>query len=855
MRAAALLLLLGALRAARATSAVPPGAPAAYAVDATTLLNAAERRDREVSHKVLATLRVLPAWAAGRELLLRLELAAPRLHARGKHANAEYRPVESLWDSLPLGVFYAHFERGLVRAAYLDPAEPLDVQNFKRSLLSVLQFQEVEGLVNETDVSGECEVQYETFSEDSFRKIKRGCVCAGWGAADEVRSRRAVRYSLAEGELRELYADELHELGEAAAGAGLKARAFLRLTREQHAPAAPARAASLAAALAALPAALRASPLAAQPPDHLADDEDQVAAPTDEELSAAARDAAGGAPGLGGSLRAARAALLLLAARARLPALLHDGADAEQLAGALAALGLAGGAADHRAAVAFLRLRQRDAPRALAHAYFAALAQAERPHDAAAEDALRLADELADDELRESALLAGAAAAARASPAAAAAAHRLLARSLAACAHDECRRVCLAALGNLRRAEAAELLLRHAAGGGAAAGAALDALDALLTARGALPAACLAPLERAALGAGALEARAAALDLLLRAAAPAPFGLPRVLLALRGAPAELRRLAWQRLRALAAEGEPVRLLLRLLPAELRGWDAQAPGGTSSLLVRELARGAGWRAALESRQVASGALLRRGRVRLLVLSPANRTDDTVTVELWTRGLGALAGGAAEGDAGGEAEEAGAGLALGVGGARLRELPLFRGQAELLGHVWTGTGSEPTPVLRALRPLAGARAALPLLGGAALRYRRAALLAAALDADATVSLWARTARARLALRVALAARAEASARAAWGALAAHAAAELEPRVRVDADLDFYDGVALCVRAHTAAHDHARNVTLTSRLGAPGRRVRRSRATRLPLAGRTLALGAPNDATCRAMGARGD
>ncbi|XP_069361210.1 uncharacterized protein Mtp [Maniola hyperantus] len=1050
--AAGWLLLAPAWAAAWA-----PGAPAAFALDSTVLLNEAARREREVSYKIRAELRVLPAARAEPHEpheLLQFELVAPQLLARGAHANADYVPLASVWDEHAHSSFYAHVRGGLVRQVYLDPSEPVDVQNFKRSLVSLFQVKLApsalvfvnfslqfycecrrggeqrdgrvrecvvlyetpadttirkikvfllliyvtvcssrvsEGESNETDVSGECVVLYETPADTTIRKIKkcnvlqRGCRAAGWthdagDAQQEVVSRRLTRYSLsaARDALEEVYAEELHTLG--AAGAGLKARAWARLTRSPRAPTPPTPLPTLQAALQALPPALRPAGLAAAPPADLqavvsvphrpGDDTSSVPSPSRsrlefknvyeirrsglryyiilstfanvscetmnctnahpecskfktllltfglrlqrrpfrvsegapqlsaerlgapqlsaERLGALAAQASGAAPGAGGTLAAARAALALLdalrhATPAALAGLLHDGVDAERLSGLCAALGLAGSAAAHGAAAAFLRLRQRDAPHHLAHQYLAALAQAPHAQDAVLDDVLQLGEELDDAALAESALLA-AAAAARAEPAARRVRDALV-RGLRRCADDECRRVRLAALGNLRRADTAALLLEHAARGGAAAGAALDALDALLTARGVLPPDAPAGLERVALdGGAALEVRAAALDLLLRVAAPAPFSLTRVLLRLREQRAhELQRLARQRLRALAPQHEPVRLLLRLLPPALRGWDALAlpgecgPGaacsarsthslppcvaGSSSLLEREAGAGAGWRALLESRQVARGALLRRGRVRLLTVSPDNRTDDTLTVELWTRGLDALAGaapegeGAGEGEGEGEAEEAGGGLALGVGGARLRALPLFRGQAELLGHVWAGTASEPTPALRALRPAPAARAALPLLGGAALRYERAALLAAALDADAQVSLWARTARTRLALRTALTARGHASVRAAWGALDAHADSELEPRLRIDADLDFYDAVALCVRARIEDHWHSYNVTLTSEMGTAKRRVRRSRAQRWAWAGRTLALGAPNDATCRAMGAARD
>lgn len=147
---------------------------------------------------------------------------------------------------------------------------------------------------------------------------------------------------------------------------------------------------------------------------------------------------------------------------------------------------------------------------------------------------------------------------------------------------DECRRVRLHALGNLRRDDTIESLLEHAErDGGAAALAALDALDGVVGAL-ARPER-LERLERLALAPRPLELRAAALDLLLRCSAPAPFALPRTLLALHAAaPPELRRLAWQRLRALAVDHEHVRKLIRLLPRRLRGWDAQALPGRSRI---------------------------------------------------------------------------------------------------------------------------------------------------------------------------------------------------------------------------------------------------------------------------------
>ncbi|CAH0720613.1 unnamed protein product, partial [Brenthis ino] len=841
-------------------------ASVSYSVESTVLLNDASRRDKEVSYKVKAALDVHPVWTESNvEFMLKFDLISPQLYSRGKHVSAEYMPMKSIWDSYSHTTFYAHWKHGLIQTAYLDPNELLDIQNFKRSLISLFQFQVVDGEGNETDVSGMCKVTYESASMQVIRKFKTACQSAEWVLEDEegseeVEARRVTRYTLSAtlDALQEVYAEELLTLGEASKGAGLKARAWLRLARA----AAPPASAPPAPALGAVPPALAAAPLAAPPPADLAAllDPPSGAEELEAAVAEAVRAAGTGAGGEGGRLADARAALRLgaalrrptPAAAAALDALLHDAADPLLLDVVCAALGQAPGAAAHAAAARFLRLRGGDVAERPARAYLQALALTPRAPPPALRAAARLGAAPAPaPALREAALLAAGAAARAAPPADARALRDQLVADLARCKDEECRRVRVLALGNMRRADLADVLLEQAEGAG---GAALEALGALA----ALPAAALAEparlrrLERLALEPRALELRAAALDLLLRVSARAPFALPRALLALRreSAPAPLRRLAARRLAALAPRRAPLAALLRLLPQELRGWDELAQPGTTSVLEREVAAG-GWRARLDSVQLESGGALRRGLVRLRAAGP-RAADDVLAVELWTRGLQALVGGAPVDDEPGDDEPASGGLALSVGGARLPGVTLFSNQAELLAHVWAGTASEPTPVLRAVRPLGGARAAVVLLGGAPLLYRRDAALALALDAQAQVSLWSRSARTQLSLRAAAAARGEARAASAWGALAAAAALEAEPRLHIAADLDFYDGVSLCVRVSTTDFRHSYNVTMTSELGAAPRRVRRRRSQTWTTSGRTLALGAPNDATCRALGA---
>lgn len=126
-----------------------------------------------------------------------------------------------------------------------------------------------------------------------------------------------------------------------------------------------------------------------------------------------------------------------------------------------------------------------------------------------------------------------------------------------------------------------------------------------------------------------------------------------------------------------------------------------------------------------------------------------------------------------------------------------------QTELLGHIWSGSGSSPTPVVRALLPLREWRVRVPLQAGVPLRAEGSAGGALALDAHALVSLWHRTARARLTLRAALHAHVSAHVRTAWASLHARTHTEAEARLHIATHLDFYDGVSLCVRADIEPH----------------------------------------------------
>ncbi|XP_063365828.1 microsomal triacylglycerol transfer protein [Cydia amplana] len=1051
-----MLVLLCACAYLSAGAAAPAPAlqgASRWSVASSVLLSDAAATGGELGYRLQAalTLRAQPLEGG---LLLHFTLESPQLMLRGKHRNAEFLPKPSLWDSMPSSEFLAVWSEGHITEAFLDPADPPDVLDYKKALISLFQFQVEEGERNETDVSGSCHVHYDAVSELVFRKSKMQCT---WqGAVDEeeedgcAERRRVVRYRLTSaGLLDTITADEVLLLRGTDRTHALKARALHTLSRAGAPAPAPASPPTLAAARERLPA-LQPTPL----PLELRPESDDE--PKESLWSALAAHRAAVSEARAGSAQAAAATLALLpavraATAAELTALLGH-PDTDELEGLVRVLGLSGSRGAHLAARETLQLQAKDPPREhLGREYLAALALAPEVDEFVIRDAMRLG--AAGGALAPAALLAAAAAAHGAPEAGREALAKdiknSLTRTLSKCKEDACSAARLLALGQLRRPELAELLLEHAeTGAPASARAAIAALRAV--AQQGYYGGRRRRLEAIALGLGRrrpLDVRAAALELVVLSAADRPLALLELTSGLRErGPRELRRLCWLRLRQLAETRPELAALLPSLDPRPRDWLRRAHDGTSSVLERA----AHW-ARLDSWQLAGAGVLSRGKVELAAHTPAEQIH-LLTVEIWTRGMESFATPPAIPGAAREAEDelqpeeeepVEGGLALTVGGVRRPDVTLFNGQGELLGHIWSGAGSSPTAVLRAVLPrghvthhyalqaglvlrggvqralalaqdaqaglvlrgsvqqalalaqdaqvtlpatsgtgnvaghfghgclptpiprghvthhyalqaglvlrgsvqqalalaqdaqvtlpatsgtgnVAGhfghgclptpiprghvthhyalqaglvlrgsvqqalalaqdAQVTLPatsgtgnvaghfghgclptpiprghvthhyaLQAGLVLRGSVQQALALAQDAQAQVSLWGRTARAGLALRGAGVEAWSLRLRTEWGGVTAQARAEIEPELTIAAALDFYDKPQLCVHTAVPDYTYSRNVTLESVLGDSRLLVRRSRVTSLPVPGRTLALGAPNDAACAALGA---
>lgn len=91
-----------------------------------------------------------------------------------------------------------------------------------------------------------------------------------------------------------------------------------------------------------------------------------------------------------------------------------------------------------------------------------------------------------------------------------------------------------------------------------------------------------------------------------------------------------------------------------------------------------------------------------------------------------------------------EAANAGMEITVQGAYLRPLQFFNGQGELMGHVWSGTASEPTPAYLANSLLHDHHESLQLQNGATVSIDVDSAMSIDLNGAIQLSIWGRNAQ---------------------------------------------------------------------------------------------------------------
>lgn len=183
--------------------------------------------------------------------------------------------------------------------------------------------------------------------------------------------------------------------------------------------------------------------------------------------------------------------------------------------------------------------------------------------------------------------------------------------------------------------------------------------------------------------------------------------------------------------------------------ELNNYNRIATGGLTTALTRRFLSYPSFNSSIVSIQEIQKGVLKRGIVDMFFTTEEQQKFSYFTLELYARGLVNMMGGGGDEDKDEEAEEETltAGMELIVHGQSLRPLQFFSGQGELMGHVWSGTASDPTPAYQATTIFFEHRFKVPLQSGFSVKFDFLTGLSLDLNGQVSLSLWNRNGKSKV------------------------------------------------------------------------------------------------------------
>ncbi|XP_020812310.1 microsomal triglyceride transfer protein large subunit [Drosophila serrata] len=271
---------------------------------------------------------------------------------------------------------------------------------------------------------------------------------------------------------------------------------------------------------------------------------------------------------------------------------------------------------------------------------------------------------------------------------------------------------------------------------------------------------------------------------------------------------EIKTYVLQKLRMLAEKCPRFRALFETELAKrsrVNNYNVLGQKGLTTVLTRQLSLAPAFNESLLSTQEVYQGILKRGSVEFLLHAGRSQAS-TFKLGIYTAGLGSLVG---DGDAddgndaipaddelGGE-ETITAGMEISVQGSQLRPLIFFNGQTELMGHVWGGTASDTTPAYQATTLAQDHERYIILASGATLHWRVLGARSVDLNGKVGFSLWNRNAQTEIQQNTGSALLGHVAVGFTYAKLVQDFSLIHEPKLSLQADLDFYSGIKLCMQ----------------------------------------------------------
>lgn len=173
--------------------------------------------------------------------------------------------------------------------------------------------------------------------------------------------------------------------------------------------------------------------------------------------------------------------------------------------------------------------------------------------------------------------------------------------------------------------------------------------------------------------------------------------------------------------------------------EANNWNIYgAMKGLSTALNRGFSHSPSFNGSMTSVQEIKGGVLKRGSVDMLMEFKDEKLS-LFTLGLFAGGLSSFVSSNDEEVDPDEDTTATAGMELAVQGSFLRPLTFFKGQGELMSHVWSGTASEPTSAYQGITLLQDHSQKIILNNGILLDFTASGAMSMDLSGKFEISLW--------------------------------------------------------------------------------------------------------------------
>lgn len=243
----------------------------------------------------------------------------------------------------------------------------------------------------------------------------------------------------------------------------------------------------------------------------------------------------------------------------------------------------------------------------------------------------------------------------------------------------------------------------------------------------------------------------------------------------------------------------------------------------------------------------GGLMKRSSFDVNLSSGEDKLQ-LLSLGLFADGLSGFTESSSSNDAEEEQEPTTAGMELTALNVKVRPYTFFTGTGELMGMVWSGTGSEPTPALQANFMMIDHRQLIPLPNGLVVELRLSGALSTDLSGSVQISLWNRNSHSVVNSRAALFVHGEAHVDTSF--VKSHVEFVMGGEAKLDCvtDLEFYEKpYKMCIQLEQPGFEFRYNFRKAESVPGSKHLIRTLKKSSIHIPGKSFDLERKNSEQC--------